>query len=128
MTFRIEAIDNEFVKLSGLKDPMPIDMFRSNFIVNYCMIVYKTQGGTIDEPYSILDASFMDKKQLYTALSRARAKSQVEVASGSLRKWYGIRREPPLELTNYRFNAPYQNGKIYKMEFSDGYLYIRANV
>ena len=44
--------------------------FGESFIPAFCVTVYKYQGGTISTPYNIYDVEKMDKKQLYTALSR----------------------------------------------------------
>ena len=44
--------------------------FRESFIPACCVTAYKYQGGTISTPYNIYDVERMDKKQLYTALSR----------------------------------------------------------
>ena len=50
---------------------MKLSEFRDSFIPAFCCTVYKYQGGTIDRPYNIYDANQMDRKQMYTALSRA---------------------------------------------------------
>ena len=44
--------------------------FRESFVPAFCVTVYKYQGRTISTPYNIYDVEKMDKKQLYTALSR----------------------------------------------------------
>ena len=44
--------------------------FSESFIPSFCVTVYKYQGADINEPYNIYDVNRMDKKQLYTALSR----------------------------------------------------------
>ena len=46
--------------------------FRESFIPAFCVTVYKYQDSTITEPHNIYDAEKMDKKQLYTALSRTK--------------------------------------------------------
>ena len=47
-----------------------VSEFRESFAPAFCVTVYKYQGGTISTPYNIYDVEKMDKKQLYTALSR----------------------------------------------------------
>ena len=44
--------------------------FSQCFIPAFCCTVYKYQGSEIDEHYNIYNVSRMDKKELYTALSR----------------------------------------------------------
>ena len=44
--------------------------FSVSFIPSFCVTVYKYQGADINEDYNIHDVNKMDKKQLYTALSR----------------------------------------------------------
>ena len=54
-------------------------VFSSYFSVAYCVMVYKYQGGDINENYMILDLDKMDKKMVYTALSRTRKWEYVHV-------------------------------------------------
>lgn len=42
----------------------------SRLFPTFCCTVYKYQGADINEPYNIYDVNRMEKKQLYTALSR----------------------------------------------------------
>ena len=44
--------------------------FSESFIPSFCVTVYKYQGADINEPYNIHDVNRMNKKQLYTTLSR----------------------------------------------------------
>ena len=44
--------------------------FRESSIPAFCVTVYRYQGSTITEPYNIYDAEKMNKKQLYTSLTR----------------------------------------------------------
>ena len=66
----------------------------------------------------------MDKKQLYTALSRTTKFKYIHVNNKEFNNKYFNRKKPVLELTNSRFNILYKNGKIYKVTFSDGSVYI----
>ena len=47
-----------------------IDDFRKKFNLAFCIIVYKYQGAEIDQHYNIFDTEAMNKKQIYTSLSR----------------------------------------------------------
>ena len=59
----------------------------------------------------------MDKKQLYTALSRTTKLEFIHLKNRALNKIYEIRKQPNMEIVNSYFNSDYNNGKIYKMEF-----------
>ena len=56
----------------ALSNGMSLDKkaFCKYFSMAYCVTVYKYQGGEIDEEYKIHDVEEMDKKMIYTALSR----------------------------------------------------------
>ena len=64
------------------------------------------------------------KKQLYTALSRTRKFEFIRLNFKELNNRYVTREQPTLELTNSKFNSLYKNGKIYKIMFDDGRLYV----
>ena len=66
----------------------------------------------------------MDKKQLYTALSRTTKCEHIRVNNKELNNKYFDRKKPVLELTNCKFNSLYKNGKIYKVTFSDKSVYV----
>ena len=44
--------------------------FSECFISSFCLTVYKYQGGEVDSDFNIYDVNRMDKKQIYTAMSR----------------------------------------------------------
>ena len=79
------------------------------FVPAYCATVYKYQGAAIQEEYNMYDVHLMDKKQLYTALSRC-----TDIAQ--LLPRYTTRMQPTLELTGVHGSAQ-QNGKIYEVTF-----------
>ncbi len=95
-----------------------------NFIPSFCVTVYKYQGASIDEPYNIYDTSRMDKKQLYTALSRTTKIEYIRLNNNDLNSVYKIRKQPDIELINSRFNSLYKNGKIYLVSFNNEKKYI----
>lgn len=66
----------------------------------------------------------MDKKQLYTALSRTTKLDYVHVNHKELHNRYINRKHPILELVNSRFNSLYKNGKIYKGTFDNNMVYV----
>ena len=66
----------------------------------------------------------MDKKQLYTALSRTTKLEYIHLNNKEVNNKYLMRRQPNLELTNAKFNGSYRNGKIYRVRFDNGKIYI----
>lgn len=98
--------------------------FAENFIPSFCLTVYKYQGADINEPYNIHDINRMDKKQLYTALSRTRKFEFIHLDFKSRNNVYKIRSQPRLELVNAKFNSLYKDGKIYEVTFDNGRVYV----
>ena len=98
--------------------------FSQSFIPAFCVTVYKYQGSDINEHYNIHHVNRMDKKQLYTALSRTTKFDHIHIFNRQLNNKYFVRKQPVLELINARLNSLYKNGKIYKVTFSDKRVYI----
>ena len=97
--------------------------FAQSFIPGFCVTVHKYQGAEINEHYNIYDVNRMDKKQLYTALSRT-TKLEYLHLNNKVNNKYSVRRQPNLELINAKFNSLYRNGKIYRVRFDNGKIYI----
>jgi ATP-dependent exoDNAse (exonuclease V) alpha subunit len=74
-TFTIKAIkqkDDVIVVVDeGREQEVPIAEFTKMFNVAYCITVFKSQGATFDEAYSIHEFDQFDKRLKYVALSRA---------------------------------------------------------
>ena len=68
MEFVIEEIFGNEFKVNN--ETYELDVFSESFIPSFCVTVYKYQGCDINEHYNIHDVNRMDKKQLYTAMSR----------------------------------------------------------
>lgn len=85
-----------------------------SFIPSFCVTVYKYQGADINEPYNIHDVNRMDKKQLYTALSRTTKLENIHLNFKELNKVYKERMQPNLELVNSRFNGLFKMVKYTK--------------
>ena len=98
--------------------------FSESFTPSFCVTVYKYQGADINEPYNIHDVNRVDKKQLYTALSRTTKLEYVHLNFKELNKVYKVRMQPLLELVNSRLNSLYKNGKIYKVTFDNEKTYV----
>lgn len=109
MEFVIEEIKGNKFKVNnewfGKKE------FSESFIPSFCITVYKYQGADIDEPYNIHDVNRMDKKQLYTALSRTTKLEYIHLNNKEINNKYFNRRKPTLEIINSKFNNLYKNGK-----------------
>ena len=89
--------------------------FRDGFIPAFCCTVYKYQGGTIDRPYNIYDANQMDRKQMYTALSRTTKLEYIRIDKPA--RYYCKPKEYPSEVVNSYFNDDYHNGQVYEISF-----------
>ena len=122
MEFVIEEINNESFKINN--EWYDKEEFSWNFIPAFCVTVYKYEGADIDEPYNIYDVNKMDKKQLYTALSRTTKKEYIHVNNKEFSNKYFNRKQPLIELINSKFNSLYKNGKIYKITFNNDMIYI----
>ena len=122
MEFVIEDISDNMFKVNN--EWFSLEEFSQSFIVGFCVTVYKYQGADINENYNIYDVNRMDKKQVYTSLSRTTKFEFIHLDNEKVNNKYMNRRMPVLELTNARFNSLYQNGKIYKVTFTDDKVYI----
>ena len=74
--------------------------------------------------YAILDANRMDKKQLYTALSRGKTPKQIRLDPGTVNHRDYVGRQPELELSNANVNSLCQDGKLSLVELSYGHKYV----
>ena len=122
MEFEIEDMNGNLFKVNN--EWFGTGEFSESFIPSFCVTVYKYQGCDINEHYNIHDVNRMDKKQLYTALSRTTNFEYIHINNIELNHKYFDRRTPVLELMNAKLNSLYSNGKIYKVTFNDGKVYI----
>ena len=130
-TFTIHVITPNSVKLSNVVDEIPLKDFTENFVLNFCSTIYKWhwQGSTITEPYAILDTNHMVRSRtLYTALSRAKIPDHIRLDPTTVNKQAAVlpKKAAWTRAVKCLGKQPtvYQNGKLYLIEFSDGYLYI----
>ena len=122
MEFIVEKVRKNRFKVNN--EWYDIKEFSESFIPSYCVTVYKYQGADIDEPYNVYDVNRMNKKQLYTALSRTTKLEYIHLNNKETNNKYFNKRQPVLELVNSKFNSLYKNGKIYKVTFNNGIVYI----
>ena len=117
MEFLVESVSEDSIWIDGRE--FDWGTFSDCFIPSFCVTAHKCQGADIDEPYNIYDVEKMDKKLLYTALSRTTKFEYIHLDNGNLNNKYKIRDMPVLELTNAKFNSLYSEGKIYKVLVDD---------
>ena len=117
MEFLVESVSEDYFEIDGQE--FDLCTFSKCFIPSFCITVHKCQGADIKEPYNVFDVEKMDKKLLYTALSRTTKYKYVHLDNKKLKNEYKIRSMPPLELTNAKFNSLYSEGKIYKILVDD---------
>lgn len=110
----LKDINNEFATIEEQK--IPIHIFKKSFSLGYCVTVYRYQGDSINEPYNIYDTKYMDKKQLYTALSRTTKYDYVNMEEGNLR--YYVRENHNI-IERKAKHTEYKNAKIYQIKFED---------
>ncbi len=122
MKFTIEEIQNNRFKVNNKW--YDEKEFSDSFIPSFCVTVYKYQGADINEHYNVHDVNRMDKKQLYTSLSRTTKLDYIHVNNKELNNKYFNRRKPVLELVNSKFNSLYKYGKIYKVRFDNKMIYV----
>ena len=115
--FVIEEINNNRFRVNN--EWFDQKEFSESFIPSFCVTVYKFQGCDISESYNIYDTNRMDKRQLYTALSRTTKFDYIHINNRELNNRYIHRQQPSLELINSKFNSLYKEGKIYKVVFGD---------
>ena len=101
-----------------------LSVFANSFIPAFCVTVYKFQGCDIDEHYNIFDTRLMDKKQIYTALSRTTKFKYIHLNNRELCHRYFIREHPDEEISKTNYDLKYNDGKIYKITFSNGKVYV----
>ena len=124
MEFVVEDMNDRSFKVNN--EWFEIGEFSESFIPSFCVTVYKYQGADIGEHYNVHDVKRMDKKQLYTALSRTTKFDYIRINNKEISNKYFNRRSPILELVNSKFNSLYKNGKIYKVTFDNKMVYVES--
>ena len=117
--YTIEDMDSQTVTVNKMK--FKHDEFRQWFTLAFCITVYRYQGDKIDTHYNIYDANRMDKRQLYTALSRTTKYEYIHVDKLSEQYWTKTKKdiiERSIKFTEYK------TGKIYRIKFDNGKFYI----
>ena len=103
MEFVIQEIKNNNFKVNN--EWYDKKQFSETFIPGFCVTVYKYQGAEINEPYNIYDVDRMDKKELYTALSRTTKLEYIHLNYKELKNQYFNRKLPTIELISNVHNS-----------------------
>jgi len=99
--------------------------FLSDFEPLYCQTVYKYQGSTIKDKFTIHEVSAMTKRELYTSLSRGKSLTDVSFkydAKTFINRDTTTSTEQKVIVSN-DIDEKYQDGKIYKITFMN-HIYI----
>ena len=119
LKFTIDEIDEHGTSFKVNNVWFEHNDFRQSFIPAFCCTVYKYQGADIKENYNILDVNRMDKKQLYTCLSRTTKFEYIHLNNQKLNRKYVPRLQPKLELMNSHLHSDFLYGKIYEVTFEN---------
>ena len=120
--YTIKKITTEGVTIAENNEKFEMDEFRKCFNLAFCVTVYKYQSDDIDTVhYNIFDADRMNKKEMYTALSRTTKFEYIHVQG--LKKVYRYYRRNKHETIPIG-HSEYQNGNIYRIDFEDEHIYI----
>ena len=123
--FTIKDISINGVSIKENDQKFSLDEFRKKFNLAFCMTVYKYQGAEIDQHYNIFDTEAMNKKQLYTALSRTTKFEYIHAENLNAKYTYNSKNKHEVVSIGH---TEYQKGKIYKIEFDDGTIYIGSTI
>lgn len=115
MELVIEDIDVEGALVNNIWFDM--NEFRASFIPAFCSTVYRYKGADINEPYNNYGVNCMDKKQLFTALSRTTKYEYIHLDNQLLNNHYKPRPQPMLERVYSYYNCDYLFGKVYQITF-----------
>lgn len=90
--FTVESYTNDTVTLTNeytYNLCVPVAKFKEHFNLCYAMTVHKSQGMTINEPYTIYESKIMSKKMLYTAMSRATHSKYINFSNIKIKSFTG---------------------------------------
>ena len=119
--YTIRSANSRYVTIEENGEKFETDVFRRKFNLAFCITVYKYQGDDIDSHYNILDAKRMNKKHMYTALSRTTKFEYIHIENPRERYWQKTSNKHETISIGH---TEYQNGKIYRVDFDDGSIYI----
>ena len=124
---KLENIECENILLKYNNDLIKFNIkeFIENFEPAYAQTIYRFQGLTIREPFTIHELNIMSKRELYTSMSRATKLD--DICFNYTSKYFenkDIINCVELKMKkNNDIDEKYQHGKIYKITF-DNFIYI----
>ena len=95
----------------------------------FCQTIYRFQGLTIKDDYTIHELNIMTKRELYTSLSRGVSLNKVHF-NYTNKSFVNVDSSKPIELkvkVDNEIDEKYKNGKIYKITFQN-YIYIGITI
>jgi hypothetical protein len=102
-----------------------VDVFSKKFEPAFCQTVYKYQGSTIKQNFTIYELDMMTKREFYTSLSRGIKQDMISY-NYNQKKFINSDVSKSVELkvkVSNDIDDKYKNGKIYKITFDDN-IYI----
>ena len=123
--FTIKSINKNGITIKENYQKLSIDDFRKKFNLTFFITVYKYQHAEIDQPYNIFDTEAMNKKQLYTALSRTTKFKYIHRVNLESKYTYTVNDKHEVQSIGH---TKYQNKKIYKIELDDESTYIGSTI
>jgi len=71
------------IALDGKEDVLKLEhgVFKVSFYPAYCITIHRSQGCSIDEPYTIYDWNKLNTQLKYVALSRSRKLSYINIVN-----------------------------------------------
>ena len=123
--FTVKNITNNGITIKENDEKFSLDDFRKKFNLVFCITVYKYQGAEIDQHYNIFDTEAMNKKQLRTALSRTTKFKYIHAENLKIKYSNSKKNKHEVKSIGHVEN---KNGKIYKIEFDDGSIYIGSTI
>lgn len=121
----VDILDNKII-ISSLSNPSQQisyepDEFIKDFEPAFAQTIYRYQGATIKEDYTIHELSIMSKRELYTSLSRGVSLDKVHF-NYIYKKFVNLDVSKPVELIlkiDNDIDEKYKEGKIYKITFNN---------
>ena len=122
--------DNKFIIKNGDEQHMfTVEEFGRTFEPLFCQTIYRFQGLTIKEDYTIHELNIMTKRELYTSLSRGVSLNKVHF-NYTNKPFINADSSKPIELkvrVENDIDEKYKNGKIYKITFQN-FIYIGITI
>lgn len=128
--YQIDKIDDEYIyinhtfklKEEDVQFKLSHERFGYYFLPAFCCTTHKFQGSTIEGEYNIYETHLMDKKLIYTAITRGTKFSNIHSDISTKKVYKNI--IPDNKEFSTEKGGKYANGKIYEIKFSNDKYYI----